>query len=100
MSKLQTDTVVRIEAEINGEVHVVNAYPGQILLEALEDAGLTPPFSCRAGACASCMCKLVEGEVEMLENHVLDQAELDEHWILGCQSVPKTPLVRVRYSNS
>jgi hypothetical protein len=28
---------------------------------------------------------------------VLDQAELDERWILACQSVPKTPQLRVRY---
>jgi len=91
------DGVVTIEAELDGVSHTVTAYPGQILLEALEDAGLSPPYSCRAGACASCICKLEEGEVEMLENHVLDQGELDEHWILGCQSVPKTPHIRVRY---
>jgi len=91
------DGVVTIEAELDGVTHTVTAYPGQILLEALEDGGLTPPYSCRAGACASCICKLEEGEVEMLENHVLDQGELDERWILGCQSVPKTPRIRVRY---
>ena len=91
------DGTVTIEAELDGVTHTVNAYPGQILLEALEDAGLSPPYSCRAGACASCICKLEEGEVEMLENHVLDQGELDERWILGCQSVPKTPQIRVRY---
>ena len=91
------DGVVTIEAELDGVSHTVTAYPGQLLLEALEDAGLSPPYSCRAGACASCICKLEEGEVEMLENHVLDQGELDEQWILGCQSVPKTPRIRVRY---
>jgi 3-ketosteroid 9alpha-monooxygenase subunit B len=89
--------VITIEAELDGVKHTVSAYAGQILLEALEDAGLSPPYSCRAGACASCICKLEEGTVEMLENHVLDQSELDERWILGCQSVPKTPLVRVRF---
>jgi len=89
--------VITIEAELDGITHTVSAHPGQLLLEALEDAGLSPPFSCRAGACASCICKLEQGEVEMLENHVLDQAELDERWILACQSVPKTPQLRVRY---
>jgi 3-ketosteroid 9alpha-monooxygenase subunit B len=88
---------VTIEVEIDGASHTVSAFPGQLILEALEDAGLNPPFSCRAGACASCICKLEEGEVEMLENHVLDQGELDERWILGCQSVPKTARVKVRY---
>ncbi len=86
-----------IEVELDGLTRTVTAHPGQIVLEALEDAGMSPPYSCRAGACASCICKLEEGEVEMLENHVLDAGELAEGWILGCQSVPKTPKLRVRY---
>ena len=90
----------RIEADIDGVMHTVTAYPGQLLIEALEDAGLNPPFSCRAGACAACMCKLEEGEVEMLTNHVLDQGDLEQQWILACQALPKTPLVRVRYARS
>ena len=91
------DGTVTIEAELDGTVHTVTAFPGQVILEALEDAGLTPPFSCRAGACASCICKLDEGEVEMLENHVLEPDELEDKWVLSCQSVPKTPKVKVRY---
>lgn len=90
---------ITIEAELEGRTHVVTAVPGQVILEALESAGIAAPYSCRAGACASCICKLEEGEVEMLENHVLDPGELEQRWILGCQSVPKTPKVRVRYSS-
>lgn len=88
---------ITIEAELNGQLHTVIAIPGQVVLEALEVAGLEPPYSCRAGACASCICKLEEGEVEMLENHVLEQGELDDKWVLSCQAVPKTPRVKVRY---
>jgi 3-ketosteroid 9alpha-monooxygenase subunit B len=92
-----SEDAITIVAELDGATHTVTAIPGQVILEALESAGIAAPFSCRAGACASCICKLEEGEVEMLENHVLDPAELDEHWILGCQSVPKSERVRVRY---
>jgi 3-ketosteroid 9alpha-monooxygenase subunit B len=88
---------ITIEAELDGVMHTVTAIPGQVVLEALEVAGFAPPYSCRAGACASCICKLEEGEVEMLENHVLEQGELEEKWVLSCQSVPKTPFVKVRY---
>ncbi|HZR38336.1 MAG TPA: 2Fe-2S iron-sulfur cluster binding domain-containing protein [Nevskia sp.] len=97
MSESLHEGKVTIEAELDGVVHTVTAFPGQVVLEALEDAGLAPPYSCRAGACASCICKLLEGEVEMLENHVLEQDELDDRWVLSCQSVPKTPRVKVRY---
>jgi ferredoxin-NADP reductase len=33
------------------------------LLEFAEAHGLTPDFSCRAGVCGTCECRLVEGEV-------------------------------------
>lgn len=87
----------QIEVELDGVTHVVSVLPGQLVLEALETVGLEAPFSCRQGCCATCMCQLVEGEVEMLENHVLDQNDLDQKWILACQAVPKSARVKLRY---
>jgi len=37
------------------------------------------------------------GEVEMEINDVLEQSDLDEGLILGCQAVPKTDSVEVTY---
>ncbi len=37
------------------------------LLELAEDAGLSPDFSCRAGICNTCRCKIIEGEVTYFE---------------------------------
>jgi 3-ketosteroid 9alpha-monooxygenase subunit B len=84
-------------AELDGAVTETTCQPGQLLIEALEDAGMSPPFSCRSGACAACMCKLEEGEVELMHNHVLGQSDLDQGWILCCQAVPKSPKVKISY---
>ena len=85
------------EAELDGVITKGTCAPGQLLIEALEAAGMAPPFSCRSGACAACMCKLLEGEVDLEHNHVLAQSDLDQGWILCCQAIPKSPKIRISY---
>lgn len=89
--------VSRIEVDLDGEKHVFDAQPGQLLIEAMEAAGMEPPYSCRAGACAACMCHLDDGEIEMRSNQVLDQSDIAQGWILSCQAVAKSPVVKLRY---
>src|SRR5689334_3441229 len=91
------EVAAEVEAELDGVVTKTTCQPGQLLIEALEAAGMAPPFSCRSGACAACMCKLDEGEVEMVHNHVLGQNDLDQGWILCCQSIPKSPKIKISY---
>ena len=87
----------RLEVELDGVQHVVEVQPGQLLIDAMEQAGMEPPYSCRAGACAACMCHLDDGEVEMLSNQVLEQSDIAQGWILSCQAVAKSPVVKLRY---
>jgi 3-ketosteroid 9alpha-monooxygenase subunit B len=97
MPTAETGEGTEVEVILDGATHKLTALPGQILIEALEGAGLQPPYSCRAGACAACMCQIEEGEVEMLQNHVLDESDLAQNWILACQSVAKSPRVKLKY---
>lgn len=86
-----------VEAELDGVVTTTTCQPDQLLIEALEAAGMAPPFSCRSGACAACMCKLEEGQVELQHNHVLSQSDLDQGWILCCQAMPRSPRIKISY---
>jgi 3-ketosteroid 9alpha-monooxygenase subunit B len=69
----------------------------ETLLESARRAGLSPPFSCEAGNCATCMARLVTGEVKMRVNDVLTEEEIAEGYILTCQGVPTSDSVSVRY---
>ncbi len=71
--------------------------PGTTILQTARQMGMSPPFSCESGSCATCMARLVEGSVSMFVNNALTDDEVDEGWILTCQSVPTTPSVRVVY---
>jgi 3-ketosteroid 9alpha-monooxygenase subunit B len=89
--------VTQVEATLDGVLTRATCRPDQLLIEALEEAGMAPPFSCRSGACAACMCRLDEGEVELAHNHVLSQSDLDQRWILCCQALPRSPKIKISY---
>ena len=70
---------------------------GQSVLEAALANGQDAPFSCKAGVCSTCMCKVLEGEVEMISNHALEDYEVERGYVLSCQSYPLTDRLVVDY---
>ena len=67
-----------------------------ILDGALENA-LDAPYACKAGVCSTCKCRVLEGEVEMIANHALEDYEVARGYILSCQAFPVTERVVVDY---
>jgi ferredoxin len=67
------------------------AQPGQTILQAALAQGLPWPSRCRVGSCGTCRCRLLEGEVKALTDtsYVLTREQLDQHYILACQSQPR-----------
>ena len=64
----------------------------QTILTAALAQGVRFPHSCRVGGCASCKCQLTSGRVKELTEsaYILEQKDLENGYILACQSVPKT----------
>ena len=89
----ETESIV---IRLDGRKHRVGYEPGDTILEAARRAGLSPPFSCEAGSCATCMAHLDEGTVTMRVNNALAADEVEEGWVLTCQAIPDEPRGRRR----
>lgn len=87
----------QLAVRLDGEDYQLPCDSGETLLDAMHRAGLNPPSACRVGGCASCMCTLESGDVELLLNDALDADELAEGWILACQAVPTSAQLRIRF---
>ncbi len=87
-----------VEIAHQGQVHRIRCTGRETVLEVALRHGIDLPHSCRAGLCASCMCQVVEGQVQLMANESLDDKDLARGWTLACQAVPVTAQVRVRFA--
>jgi ferredoxin-NADP reductase len=88
---------ITVTIELGGRSGTTTHRAGTTILQVGRELGLSPPFSCESGECATCMARLVGGEVTMRVNNALLPDEVEEGWILTCQSVPTSPSVHVVY---
>ena len=77
----------------------VRRVANESLLESARRAGLSPPFSCEAGNCGTCMGKIVEGKATMRVNDALEEDEVEDGYILTCQAIPDTDSISFTYDD-
>jgi len=91
------DGSTRLSVTLNGNVHEFRWSAETRLLDLMLARGLKAPYSCGEGSCGACSCRVLSGEVKMLVNDVLEEEDLEEGWVLGCQSVPVTDEVEISF---
>jgi len=73
------------------------AREGQSLLDAALENSMDAPYACKAGVCSTCRAKVLEGEVDMVTNHALEDYEVRQGYVLTCQCFPLTDKVVVSF---
>ena len=81
--------------QINSPALTLEVQAKESLLVAALKQGVAFPHNCRVGGCGECKCKLVSGKVKELsdKSYLLSSQELAQHYILACQSLPRSDLV-------
>lgn len=86
---------IRVTLEHNSYEMVLN--PGEKILDGLVRQGLNPPYSCSSGACATCIAKVVTGEVKMDVALGLEEEEISAGYILTCQARAVSEDLEINY---
>ena len=65
------------------------------LLQAALDKGIALPFSCKGGACTTCICKTTHGKVVMPANYKIFDAEILRGVTLSCIAYADSEAVEI-----
>ena len=82
---------------LDGATRTITMGKDVSILDAALANDIDAPYACKAGVCSTCRCKVLEGEVEMIANHALEDYEVEKGYVLSCQSYPLTDRVVVDY---
>ena len=67
------------------------------VLDGAQRSRTDVPFACKGGVCGTCRALVREGEVDMRRNYALEDGEVDEGFVLTCQSYPVSECVTVDF---
>ena len=93
----QSATSAKATVHLDGSEIEIEIPKGQNILDALMDEGYDPPYSCKSGACSTCIAKVLKGKAEMESCLALDDDEVQEGYILSCQAHPTTAEVEITF---
>ena len=74
---------------IDGSTHRLDYDGSQSVLDTGLESGLDLPYSCLGGVCCTCRALVSEGQGEMDINYALEPGEVEQGFVLTCQTKPK-----------
>ena len=79
---------VKITFKVDGVETTIDGEMNKTILDSAIENDIDAPYSCRGGACATCIGKLKSGTVELEQNYILTDSEIEEGLIITCQAFP------------
>jgi len=67
------------------------------ILDGAQEVRTDLPFACKGGVCGTCRAKVRSGETEMRRNYALEDSEVQDGFILTCQSHAISSSIEIDY---
>ena len=84
-----------IKINMDGETFKFVMSSSETILDIALEKDIDLPYSCQSGVCTACQGKLVSGTVSMDVSDGLSDEEIEEGYILCCQSHPTSDDVEI-----
>ncbi|MCT1549847.1 MULTISPECIES: 1,2-phenylacetyl-CoA epoxidase subunit PaaE [Micrococcales] len=72
---------------------------GKTILDSAQESRSDLPFACKGGVCGTCRAKVCAGEVDMVRNYALEDAEVEANFVLTCQTFPVSDEVTIDFDS-
>jgi ring-1,2-phenylacetyl-CoA epoxidase subunit PaaE len=92
-----TGPVSEVTIVLDGATSTLTLPRNTSVLDAAQRSRDDLPFACKGGVCGTCRAKLTWGAVDMRRNYALEPAEVDDGFVLTCQSYPTTDTLTVDF---
>lgn len=97
VEKTNPEETYIIKVTLDGKTTEIKTNSAASILDIAAEHGLDTPYSCKGGVCATCKAQITEGEIEMKINYALEEDEVENGFVLTCQSFCKTKDVCVNF---
>ena len=84
-----------IKINMDGDEFNFNMSPSNYILDTALENDIDLPYSCQSGVCTACQGKLLKGTVSMDVSDGLSDEEIEDGYILCCQSHPTSDEVEI-----
>lgn len=87
----------KVTVTVYGNTATFNVDKNTTILKAAMKNGIDPPYSCTVGVCTTCRAKVHKGLVHMTEREGLTDDEIEQGYVLTCQSLPRSSEIELTY---
>ena len=89
---------ITIISEIEGVNSTIEVSDDEYILETAEEQGIYFPYSCRTGACSTCVGKISCGKVAQPDQSFLNDKQIDDGYFLPCVAFPTSDLTIITHA--